>query len=105
VRGTHFNIGVDPVDDLIHAGAQGYQLTWMDAKVGDWVVTPRRGKPVEIQALWHNALRLMAGWAPECGDAAAPYAERAAFIVIMERAQMQKVIGIHLIKHQILLQI
>ena len=78
VRGTLFNIGVDPVDDLIHAGAPGYQLTWMDAKVGDWVVTPRRGKPVEIQALWHNALRLMAGWAPECGDAAAPYAERAA---------------------------
>jgi predicted glycogen debranching enzyme len=78
VRGTHYNIGVDPADDLIHAGAPGYQLTWMDAKVGDWVVTPRRGKPVEIQALWHNALRLMAAWAGDCGDDPQPYAARAA---------------------------
>jgi predicted glycogen debranching enzyme len=78
VKGTHYNIGVDPADDLIRAGAPGYQLTWMDAKVGDWVVTPRRGKPVEIQALWHNALRLMAGWASDCGDDPEPYAERAA---------------------------
>jgi len=78
IRGTDFNIGVDPADDLLHAGAPGYQLTWMDAKVGDWVVTPRRGKPVEIQALWHNALWLMAEWAPACGVAPAPYAERAA---------------------------
>ena len=58
--GTHFNIHVDPEDGLISAAAEGYQLTWMDAKVDGWVVTPRRGKPVEIQALWHNALQLMA---------------------------------------------
>ena len=63
VRGTHFGIGMDPADGLLHAGAEGVQLTWMDAKMGDWVVTPRRGKPVEIQGLWFNALRLMAEWA------------------------------------------
>src|SRR5262249_44155730 len=62
VNGTRFNIGVDPRDGLLSQGAPGYQLTWMDAKLGDWVVTPRRGKAVEINALWHNALRLMACW-------------------------------------------
>jgi predicted glycogen debranching enzyme len=67
IKGTRFGIGVDPKDGLINAGAEGYALTWMDAKVGDWVVTPRRGKPVEIQALWYNALRLMAIWAEELG--------------------------------------
>ncbi|HET6423496.1 MAG TPA: amylo-alpha-1,6-glucosidase [Planctomycetaceae bacterium] len=61
-RGTRFGIGVDPEDGLLRQGAEGYQLTWMDAKVGDWVVTPRRGKAVEINALWYNALRLMEGW-------------------------------------------
>jgi predicted glycogen debranching enzyme len=61
-RGTRFGIGVDPRDGLLRQGAEGYQLTWMDAKVGDWVVTPRRGKAVEINALWYNALRLMEGW-------------------------------------------
>lgn len=55
-RGTRYNIGLQP-DGLIRAGTEGVQLTWMDAKVGDWVVTPRIGKPVEIQALWLNALR------------------------------------------------
>jgi len=65
IAGTRFNIHVDPADGLVSASAKGLQLTWMDAKVGDWVVTPRRGKPVEIQALWYNALRLMAGWAAE----------------------------------------
>jgi predicted glycogen debranching enzyme len=65
VLGTHFGIHVDPEDGLVTAGADGYQLTWMDAKVGDWVVTPRRGKPVEIQALWYNALKLMAAWSAE----------------------------------------
>ncbi|MCK0511299.1 amylo-alpha-1,6-glucosidase [Aromatoleum buckelii] len=69
LRGTRFGIGVDPRDGLLQAGAEGYQLTWMDAKVDDWVVTPRRGKPVEIQALWYNALRLMAGWARLLGVA------------------------------------
>lgn len=61
-RGTSFNIGVDPKDGLLREGQEGYQLTWMDAKVDDWVVTPRRGKPVEINALWYNALRLLSGW-------------------------------------------
>lgn len=58
-RGTRYNIRLDP-DGLIRAGTEGVQLTWMDAKVGDWVVTPRIGKPVEIQALWLNALRFHA---------------------------------------------
>lgn len=70
VCGTHFGIGMDSQDGLLKAGAEGYALTWMDAKVGDWVVTPRRGKPVEIQALWYNALRLMAEWAEEFGESA-----------------------------------
>ncbi|MBW3534166.1 MAG: glycogen debranching enzyme N-terminal domain-containing protein, partial [Gemmatimonadetes bacterium] len=60
LRGTRFGIGVDPGDGLLRQGADGYQLTWMDAKVGDWVVTPRRGKAVEINALWYNALRVLA---------------------------------------------
>ena len=61
-RGTRFGIRVDPADGLLVQGAPGYQLTWMDAKVGDLVVTPRRGKAVEINALWYNALRLMEEW-------------------------------------------
>jgi predicted glycogen debranching enzyme len=56
-RGTRFNIHVDE-DSLLYAGEKGFQLTWMDAKVGDWVVTPRMGKPVEIQALWYNAVHI-----------------------------------------------
>lgn len=64
-NGTRFGIGMDPEDALLCQGQHGYQLTWMDAKVGDWVVTPRRGKAVEINALWYNALRLMAGWLKE----------------------------------------
>ncbi len=60
--GTHFGIGVDPADGLLRQGAEGYQLTWMDAKVENWVVTPRRGKAVEINALWYNALRLLEEW-------------------------------------------
>lgn len=67
-RGTRFGIGVDPSDGLLTQGAAGYQLTWMDAKVGDWVVTPRRGKAVEINALWYNALRLLEGWMEESGE-------------------------------------
>jgi predicted glycogen debranching enzyme len=65
VRGTRFGIGVDPADGLLRQGEEGYQLTWMDAKVGDWVVTPRRGKAVEINALWYNALRLLESWVRE----------------------------------------
>ena len=67
LRGTRFNIQVDPADGLLRAAAEGYQLTWMDAKVGDWVVTPRRGKPVEIQALWYSALASMAEWSEALG--------------------------------------
>lgn len=63
LEGTRFGIGVDPADGLLAGGEQGIQLTWMDAKVGDWVVTPRIGKPVEINALWYNALLTMAGFA------------------------------------------
>lgn len=58
VKGTRYQIHVDD-DGLLYSGEPGVQLTWMDAKVGDWVVTPRHGKPVEIQALWYNALRTM----------------------------------------------
>ena len=57
-RGTRYGIKVDP-SGLLACGERGVQLTWMDAKVGDWVITPRRGKPVEIQALWYNALCIM----------------------------------------------
>ncbi len=77
VRGTRFGIHVDPQDGLLAQGAPGYQLTWMDAKVDDWVVTPRRGKAVEINALWYNALRLMEQWAPSQDDSAAAYGDRA----------------------------
>ena len=65
LRGTRFGIHVDPKDGLLAQGAPGYQLTWMDAKVDDWVVTPRRGKAVEINALWYNALRLLENWLRE----------------------------------------
>ncbi len=78
VRGTRYRIGMDPADGLIHAGEPGVQLTWMDAKVGDWVVTPRIGKPVEINALWYNALAIMADFAERLGQPSAPYAELAA---------------------------
>ena len=69
VRGTRYGIKVDD-DGLLSAGEPGVQLTWMDARVGDWVVTPRHGKPVEIQALWYNALRIMEHLAQTCGDTA-----------------------------------
>ncbi len=69
LAGTMFGIGVDPKDGLLRQGEQGYQLTWMDAKVADWVVTPRRGKAVEINALWYNALCLLAKWLREEGAA------------------------------------
>jgi predicted glycogen debranching enzyme len=70
VEGTRFGIAVDPADGLLMQGAAGYQLTWMDAKVDDWVVTPRRGKAVEINALWYNALRLLEEHLLEEGDVA-----------------------------------
>jgi predicted glycogen debranching enzyme len=62
LEGTRFGIGVDPDDGLLVQGEEGYQLTWMDAKVDGWVVTPRRGKAVEINALWYNALCCLAEW-------------------------------------------
>lgn len=62
-KGTRYRIHMDPADGLLYAGEPGVQLTWMDAKVGGWVVTPRIGKPVEINALWYNALRTLAAFA------------------------------------------
>jgi predicted glycogen debranching enzyme len=67
LRGTRFGIHVDPHDHLLVQGQEGYQLTWMDAKVDGWVVTPRRGKAVEINALWYNALKLLEGWLCQAG--------------------------------------
>jgi predicted glycogen debranching enzyme len=77
--GTRFGIAMDPRDGLLTQGAPGCQLTWMDAKVDDWVVTPRRGKAVEINALWYNALRLLEGWlCAERGESEArPFGELA----------------------------
>ncbi|MBE7555462.1 MAG: glycogen debranching enzyme N-terminal domain-containing protein [Anaerolineales bacterium] len=71
--GTRYNIHVDPTDGLLYAGEPGVQLTWMDAKVGDWVITPRIGKPVEVNALWYNALRIMADIARRLGQPADAY--------------------------------
>ncbi len=68
MRGTRFGIKVDPSDGLLTQGAEGYALTWMDAKVDNWVVTPRRGKAVEINALWYHALCLLGGWLSEEGQ-------------------------------------
>ena len=66
--GTRYGIGVDPADSLLRAGEPGTQLTWMDAKVGDWVVTPRIGKPVELNALWYNVLRTLAAFLGPAGS-------------------------------------
>jgi predicted glycogen debranching enzyme len=82
IAGTRFGIHVDESDSLLAQGEEGYQLTWMDAKVDGWVVTPRRGKAVEINALWYNALCLLSSWVEEeeGSDAASKYrthAERA----------------------------
>jgi predicted glycogen debranching enzyme len=78
-RGTRHGIHLDD-DGLLAAGVPGLQLTWMDAKVGDWVVTPRIGKPVEVQALWLNALRIGAArserWADLCARAQASFEAR-----------------------------
>ena len=75
VEGTRYQIQLDSEDGLIYAGEKGVQLTWMDAKVGDWVVTPRIGKPVEINALWYNALRVLADFARRLGKPADPLRE------------------------------
>jgi predicted glycogen debranching enzyme len=81
LRGTRYGIGVDDADGLLRSGVAGLQLTWMDAKVGDWVVTPRVGKCVEINALWYNALNIMVGLAKQEQDAEA---ERA-YAMLIER--------------------
>jgi predicted glycogen debranching enzyme len=81
-RGTRYGIRMDS-DGLLLAGAPGVQLTWMDARAGDWVVTPRRGKPVEIQALWYNALRIMEHLALTFGHAS----DHAHFQALANRAQ------------------
>ena len=77
VQGTRYNIHVD-ADGLLYGGGPGAQLTWMDAKIGDWVVTPRTGKPVEVNALWINALESMATFATALGKAADVYTKHAA---------------------------
>jgi predicted glycogen debranching enzyme len=78
VAGTRYNIHVDSTDGLLYAGGPGVQLTWMDAKVGDWVVTPRTGKPVEINALWINALETIAQFARLLNKPADEYASLSA---------------------------
>ena len=78
LKGTRYQIRVDPKDSLLYAGEPGVQLTWMDAKVGDWVVTPRIGKPVEINALWYHALQLMTQWSDKLGKPSTRYADLAA---------------------------
>ena len=78
VKGTRYNIRLDERDGLLSAGQPGVQITWMDAKVGDWVVTPRIGKPVEINALWFNALSAMAEFALSLKRPATRYRELAA---------------------------
>jgi predicted glycogen debranching enzyme len=78
MRGTRYRIHMDAADGLLYAGEPGVQLTWMDAKIGDWVVTPRIGKPVEINAFWYNALLSMAQFAKALKQPAAAYREYAA---------------------------
>jgi predicted glycogen debranching enzyme len=77
-RGTRYNIHLDSSDGLIYAGETGVQLTWMDAKVDNWVVTPRIGKPIEVNALWYNALVIMAQFARILDRPAREYEQMAA---------------------------
>jgi predicted glycogen debranching enzyme len=77
-RGTRYGIGVDAADGLLRAGEAGVQVTWMDAVVGDRVVTPRTGKPVEINALWYNALLAMSSLARAAGKDHSPWDQMAA---------------------------
>jgi predicted glycogen debranching enzyme len=73
VRGTRYGIRMDPADGLLHAGESEMQVTWMDAKVGDRPITARIGKPVEVNALWFNALHALAGFAAELGKPGEEY--------------------------------
>ena len=77
-RGTRYSIKIDSADNLLYAGEEGQQLTWMDAKAGDWVVTPRTGKAIEINALWYNALRNMCHFSNKLGFSPVTYDELAA---------------------------
>ncbi|AFZ35738.1 glycogen debranching enzyme [Stanieria cyanosphaera PCC 7437] len=77
-QGTRYNIAIDPNDGLLYAGEEGVQLTWMDAKVNNWVVTPRIGKPVEVNALWYNALTIMQQFAQYLGKSEQKYTQMAA---------------------------
>ncbi len=86
-HGTRYNIHVDPADGLVWAGEPGVQLTWMDVKAGDWLPTPRIGKPVEIQALWYNALRLLEGW---CKAAEEPLDDIPQWRTLVERHFMER---------------
>ena len=88
LHGTKFNIHVDSDDGLLAQGAEDLALTWMDAKMGDWVVTPRRGKAVEINALWYNALELLVKWLRKMGDKTA--AERYAGLAQRTRASFNR---------------
>lgn len=76
LKGTRYGIKAD-TDGLLNAGEEGVQLTWMDAKIGDWVVTPREGKAVEINALWYNALMIMQEFAKLAGKEEKPYKDKA----------------------------
>jgi predicted glycogen debranching enzyme len=76
-RGTRYNIQLDADDGLIYAGEPDSQLTWMDVKIDDWTVTPRAGKPIEISALWYNALQAMVQFARVLGKSSQEYEELA----------------------------
>lgn len=80
VKGTRYNIGMDAEDGLLRGSEQGVQLTWMDAKIEEWVVTPRRGKPVEVNALWYFALRAMERWTQQLGGESTPYQQRSELV-------------------------
>ena len=86
-HGTRYNIHVDPADGLVWAGEPGVQLTLMDVKAGDWLPTPRIGKPVEIQALWYNALRLLEGW---CSAAEEPLDDIPQWRALVEQHFMER---------------
>ena len=80
LEGTRYGIQVDSEDGLLRAGEPGVQLTWMDVKIGDWVVTPRTGKPIEINALWYHALANMAAFSSLLGENGQEYKEMAAWV-------------------------
>ena len=80
LKGTRYQIHADESDGLLYAGEAGVQLTWMDAKVGDWVVTPRIGKPIEVNALWYNALETMSDLSSVLSKSGTPFEKLAAIV-------------------------